>query len=34
MPPKPEPKPKDDGGALGYLGLALMSLFGLQRRRR
>jgi predicted extracellular nuclease len=33
-PPKPEPKPKDDGGALGYLGLALLSLFGLQRRRR
>lgn len=34
VPPKPEPTPKDDGGALGYLGLALMSLFGLQRRRR
>jgi len=34
VPPKPEPAPKDDGGALGYLGLALLSLFGLQRRRR
>lgn len=32
--PEPAPQPKHDGGALGYLALALVSLFGLQRRRR
>ncbi|SQH78292.1 Endonuclease/exonuclease/phosphatase (fragment) [Shewanella benthica] len=30
--PTPEPK-KDDGGSLGYLGLAMLSLLGLRRRK-
>ncbi len=30
--PAPEPK-KDDGGSLGYLGLGLLSLLGLRRRK-
>ncbi|BAJ03633.1 extracellular exonuclease ExeM [Shewanella violacea] len=30
--PSPEPK-KDDGGSLGYLGLGLLSLLGLRRRK-
>ncbi len=34
IPPKPEPTPKDDGGSLGYLGLALLSLLGLRRKTR
>ncbi|AQS37999.1 GlyGly-CTERM domain [Shewanella psychrophila] len=32
--PTPEPTPKpDDGGSLGYLGLAMLSLLGLRRRK-
>ncbi|GGI76051.1 endonuclease [Shewanella hanedai] len=33
-PVTPEPAPKDDGGSLGYLGLAMLSLLGLRRRTR
>jgi predicted extracellular nuclease len=32
--PEPEPAPKDDGGSLGYLGLAMLSLLGFRRRSR
>lgn len=32
--PDPDPTPKpDDGGSLGYLGLAMLSLLGLRRRK-
>lgn len=33
-PSKPEAKSNNNGGALGYFGLVLLSLFGLQRRSR
>ena len=31
---EPENKPTSDGGSLGFLGLGLLSLFGLSRRKR